>query len=73
MSRRTNFKEVSANLRSKDMTIRRITKENPHGGYVSGYLVGDSVLPYPNRWHRLDDVWENCCLGGRLSDGMMRR
>jgi hypothetical protein len=70
---RTNYNEVLVNLRSKQMTIRRITKDNPHGGYVTGYLVGDTVLPLPTRWARLDDVWVNCCLDGRLSDGMMRR
>jgi hypothetical protein len=72
-STRTNYKEVEVNLKSKDMTIRRISKDNPYGGYVSGYLVGDNVLPFPHRWQRLDDVWENCCVGGRLSDGMARR
>lgn len=70
---RTNYQEVFTNLKTKNMTIRRITKENPYSGYVSGYLVSDSVLPLPTRWNRLADIWENCCLDGRLSDGMMRR
>jgi hypothetical protein len=69
---RTNFKEVAACLKARGIEIRRISKENPYGGYTTGYLVDDKVL-YPRRWARLDDIWLNCCLDGRMSDGMMRR
>lgn len=69
---RTSFKTVQSNLADRDIDIRRITKDNPYGGYTTGYLVDDKVL-YPRRWARLDDIWLNMCECGRMSDGMMRR
>lgn len=69
---RTSFKIVRTALAVRGIDIRRITKDEPYGGYTSGYLVDDKIL-YPRRWGRLDDIYLNLVEDGRMSDGMMRR
>lgn len=69
---RITLKLVRAQLADRGIDIRRISKEDPYGGYTTGYLVDDKVLP-PHRWARLDDIHLNLVECGRMSDGMMRR
>ncbi len=69
---RITFKTVQSSLHNLGIDIRRITKDEPYGGYTTGYLIDDKIL-YPRRWARLDDIYLNICECGRMSDGMMRR
>lgn len=69
---RVTYKEVESALIAKGWKIRRISRENPYGGYVSGFLVADE---HANecRWGNLQDLKINCIDDRRNIDGFMRK
>jgi hypothetical protein len=68
---KANYKAIEKYCHSIDWQIRRITADNPYGGYRSGFLVTNA----DNRSHRWDSLANfqlNCIDLNRGVDGFLR-
>ena len=52
---RNNFLAVERLLMSHGASLRRVTKTNPFGGYVAGYVVKDRQ-GVSEHWSNLSDI-----------------